>query len=217
MSRTRVLLVDDHTMLREALRFMLSKEAGMEVVGELGDGSRIEEVITQLQPDVVVMDVSMPNMNGIDATRKILRLAPRTGVVALSAFGYKQFIVEMMSAGALAYVVKSAAGEQLTRAIASVAQGHVYLCPESAAMMVALACADESSLFNHGTEGHLGKREREVLRLICQGKSSPEIGSELHIAISTVEVHRRNIMDKLDIHSVAELTKYAIRRGLTHI
>ncbi|MEB0140927.1 MULTISPECIES: response regulator transcription factor [unclassified Undibacterium] len=217
MSRTRVLLVDDHTMLREALGFMLSKETGLEVVGELGDGSRIEEVITQLQPDVVVMDVSMPNMNGIDATRKILRLAPHTGVVALSAFGYKQFIVEMMSAGALAYVVKSAASEQLRRAIASVAQGHVYLCPESAAMMVALACADESSLLNHVPEGHLGKREREVLRLICQGKSSPEIGSELHIAISTVEVHRRNIMGKLDIHSVAELTKYAIRRGLTHI
>lgn len=212
----RVLLVDDHTMLREALRVMLNKESTIEVIGELADGTLIDETVAQLHPDVVVMDINMPNVNGIDAMRILKRKHPGTRVVALSAYGYKQFILEMMEAGALAFVVKSAAAEELTRAIEAAYQNKMFLCAETAATMI--ASANYQNLTSQENPGkRLGRRERDVLRLLSQGKSSPQIASELHIASSTVDVHRRNIMEKLDLHSVAELTKYAIRNGLTDI
>jgi DNA-binding NarL/FixJ family response regulator len=211
---TRVLLVDDHTMFREALRMMLEREEKIEIVGELGDGALVEEAVTRLLPDVVVMDVSMPTVNGIDATRKLIDHHPKLGIVALSAFNYKKFVMEMMDAGAIAYVVKSAAGEQLVRAIQSAAEGKTYLCPESAATLVE---ASRRSSTGARENKRLGRRETEVLRLLAEGKSSPQIAEKMHIAPSTVDVHRRNIMDKLDLRTVAELTKYAIRIGLTHV
>jgi two-component system NarL family response regulator len=212
----RVLLVDDHAMFRQALRGMLEKEAGIEVVGELGDGAQVEEAVARLTPDLVVMDISMPTVNGIEATRHLMARFPQLRIVALSAFGYKQFVTEMMEAGALAYVVKSSAGEQLMQAIQSALKGVPYLCPEATATMVA------ASRGNRGAQGtaarvNLGRREVEVLRLIAEGKSSPQIGQQLHIAPSTVDVHRRNIMKKLDLHSVVDLTKYAILMGLTRL
>ncbi|NTV85544.1 MAG: response regulator transcription factor [Burkholderiaceae bacterium] len=212
----RVLLVDDHAMFRQALRGMLEKEAGIEVVGELGDGAQVEEAVARLTPDLVVMDISMPTVNGIEATRHLMARFPQLRIVALSAFGYKQFVMEMMEAGALAYVVKSSAGEQLMQAIQSALKGVPYLCPEATATMVA------ASRGNRGAQGtaarvNLGRREVEVLRLIAEGKSSPQIGQQLHIAPSTVDVHRRNIMKKLDLHSVVDLTKYAILMGLTRL
>lgn len=213
----RVLLVDDHTMLREALHLMLDKEPDIEVVGEIGDGKNIVETVAKLMPDVIVMDVSMPTINGIEATRSLMMNNPQTKIVALSAFGYKQFIMQMMDAGALAYVIKSAAGEQLVRAIKSVAQGETYFCPGTAATLVAANQRNDSSHKNGNNNKRLGRREMEVLRLLTQGMSSPQISVELHIAPSTVDVHRRNIMEKLDLHSVAELTKYAIRTGLTNV
>jgi two-component system NarL family response regulator len=212
----RVLLVDDHAMFRQALRGMLEKEAGIEVVGELGDGAQVEEAVARLTPDLVVMDISMPTVNGIEATRHLMARFPQLRIVALSAFGYKQFVMEMMEAGALAYVVKSSAGEQLMQAIQSALKGVPYLCPEATATMVA------ASRGNRGAQGttarvNLGRREVEVLRLIAEGKSSPQIGQQLHIAPSTVDVHRRNIMKKLDLHTVVDLTKYAILMGLTRL
>jgi two-component system NarL family response regulator len=213
----RVLLVDDHTMLREALHLMLEQEPGMEVVGDLGDGKGVLEAEARLSPDVIVMDVSMPTVNGIEATRSLMRKNPAIRIVALSAFGYKQFIMEMMEAGALGYVIKSAAGEQLVRAIKSVARGETYLCPETSATLVAANHRNNSGKTTVSSNKRLGRREIEVLRLLAQGKSSPQIGNDLHIAPSTVDVHRRNIMDKLDLRSVAELTKYAIRTGLTSV
>lgn len=212
----RVLLVDDHAIFRQALRGMLEKEAGIEVVGELGDGAQVEEAVARLTPDLVVMDISMPTVNGIEATRHLMARFPQLRIVALSAFGYKQFVMEMMEAGALAYVVKSSAGEQLMQAIHSALKGVPYLCPEATATMVA------ASRGNRGAQGatarvNLGRREVEVLRLIAEGKSSPQIGQQLHIAPSTVDVHRRNIMKKLDLHTVVDLTKYAILMGLTRL
>jgi DNA-binding NarL/FixJ family response regulator len=215
--KTRVLLVDDHTMLREALRLMLDNEPKIEVVGELGDGQHVLKFAQELRPDVIVMDVSMPTINGIEATRTLRSQCPEIGVVALSAFPYKQFIMEMMDAGALSYVIKSAAGEQLVRAIKSVAQGETYLCPESTSILIAANRRNEHTPLSYAMKRNLARREIEVLRLLAEGKSSPQIGTNLHIAASTVDVHRRNIMDKLDIHSVAELTKYAIRTGITNI
>ena len=213
----RTLLVDDHTMFRQALRVMMDLEEGIEVVGELGDGSKIVETVALLRPDVVTMDVSMPGVNGIEATRALMAKHPHIKVVALSASNYKQFIIEMMGAGAMAYVVKSAAGDQLVYAINSAAKGKTYLCPESATLL-----ADSNGLGPGGAATpleprRLARRETAVLQLLAQGKSSPQIGKLLHIASSTVDVHRRNIMRKLELHNVAELTKYAILVGITDL
>jgi len=213
----RVLLVDDHAMFREALRGMLEKELDIEVVGELGDGAQVEDTVARLKPDIVVMDISMPTVNGIEATRRLLARFPKLRIVALSAFGYKQFVMEMMDAGALAYVVKSAAGEQLMQAIHSVMKGETYLCPETAATLVTASRGNSAAPLGAAAHVNLGRREVEVLRLIAEGKSSPQIGKELHIAPSTVDVHRRNIMRKLELHTVADLTKYAILMGLTKL
>ncbi len=216
--RIRTLLVDDHTMFREALRSMLDKEPAVEVVGELGDGAHVLDAVARLTPDVMVMDISMPQVNDIEATRALAAQYPHVRVVALSAFNYKKFVMEMMDAGATAYVVKSAAGEQLVSAIKSAAQGKTYLCPETATILLE-ASQRKGSNGSGGSAAHLnkrlGRRETEVLCLLAEGKTSPQIGEKMHIAPSTVDVHRRNIMNKLELHTVAELTKYAIRLGLT--
>lgn len=210
----RTLLVDDHTMFREALRMMLDKEPEVQVVGELGDGALVQETVAELKPDVVVMDISMPQVNGIEATRALVARFPAVRVVALSAFNYKKFVMEMMEAGATAYVVKSAAGEQLVSAVKSAAQGKTYLCPETAAILLEASQRHGGSTQARDNK-RLGRRETEVLRLLAEGKTSPQIAEKMHIAPSTVDVHRRNIMNKLELHTVAELTKYAIRLGLT--
>ena len=211
----RTLLVDDHTMFREALRMMLDKEPEVEVVGELGDGALVQDAVGRLTPDVVVMDISMPHVNGIEATRALLARFPAIRVVALSAFNYKKFVMEMMEAGATAYVVKSAAGEQLVSAIKSAAQGKTYLCPETASILLEASQRSGNNAGGTRDNKRLGRRETEVLRLLAEGKTSPQIAEKMHIAPSTVDVHRRNIMNKLELHTVAELTKYAIRLGLT--
>lgn len=209
----RVLLVDDHAILREALRLMLEQEKDIEVVAEAGDGEAALGLTESNNPDVVVMDVAMPGMRGAEATRRLLKKNPKAKVLALTAHIDKRFVSEMMNAGALGYVTKAAASETLLEAIRCTAQGQPYLCPKVSAALV--ESMRESSAGRAFGKTHLGRREREVLGLLAEGKSSPEIGSQLHIAPSTVDVHRRNIMRKLNIHSVAELTKYAIREGLT--
>jgi two-component system NarL family response regulator len=213
----RVLLVEDHTMFREAIRLMLGQEPDIEVVGELADGSGVAQAVEQLRPDLVVMDVSMPGVNGIEATRALLARHPGQKVLALSAFNYRQFVTEMLQAGATGYVIKSAAGQQLVQAIRMAAQGKTYLCPEAAAILVESSRRSGAAHAGAPENKRLGRRETQVLSLLAEGKSSPQIGQVLHIAPSTVDVHRRNIMDKLELRSVAELTKYAVRSGLTAI
>ena len=213
----RVLLVEDHTMFREAIRLMLGQEPDIEVVGELADGSGVAQAVEQLRPDLVVMDVSMPGVNGIEATRALLARHPGQKVLALSAFNYRQFVTEMLQAGATGYVIKSAAGQQLVQAIRMAAQGKTYLCPEAAAILVESSRRSGAAHAGAPENKRLGRRETQVLSLLAEGKSSPQIGQVLHIAPSTVDVHRRNIMDKLELRSVAELTKYAVRIGLVEI
>lgn len=210
----KLLLVDDHAMFREALRVMLSSDPLMEVVGELSDGSRVVEACAELQPQVVVMDVNMPNVNGVEAMRRLKASLPQIRVVALTGFSYKQFVMEMLDAGATAYVIKSAAASQLHQAIVSAAAGKIYLCPETSELLIRSNLRNSSITGNDAQNRRLGRRETAVLRLLATGKTSPEIGEELHIASSTVDVHRRNIMNKLELHNVAELTRYAIRIGL---
>jgi two-component system NarL family response regulator len=213
----RTLLVDDHAVFREALQMMLSQQPDIEIVDAIGDGALVEEAVARLGPDVVVMDINMPTLNGIEATRRLRARFPALHVVALSAFGHKRFISEMLDAGATAYVVKSAASDQLIQAIRSVAAGKTFLCAEATVTLVESTRRGGRDTGGAHAERRLGRRETEVLRLLAEGKSSPQIAEALFISPSTVDVHRRNIMQKLELHNVADLTKYAIRIGLTDV
>ena len=209
----RIVLADDHKMILAALRSLLEKEIDIAVVGEAGDGAALLELVERTAPDIAVVDVGMPGMNGIEATRRLRAARPDLKVIALSAYSDKRFVLEMLDAGAKGYLIKASAGDELPRAIRAIAQGQTYLCPEVAGTIVEAARGKSSPEVNAAAK--LGQREREVLALLAEGKSSSEIAARMHIAASTVEVHRRNIMRKLDLHSVAELTEYAIREGLT--
>ena len=209
----RVVLADDHQMLLDALRAMLEKEPDVEVVGAAEDGRTALDLVRTLEPDVAVLDIGMPGLNGIEATARLRARHPDLKVIALSAYSDKRFVLEMLKAGASGYVTKAVAATELLRAIRAAAKGQSYLCPESASAVIVDVTTDRSR--RSAPAGRLGRREREVLQLLAEGERSPAIAARLHITVATVEVHRRNIMRKLDLHSVAELTKYAIREGLT--
>jgi two-component system NarL family response regulator len=212
--RIRILLVDDHRMMRDGLRSILDLEDDLDVVGEAGNGYEALEMARTLQPDVTVMDVGMKDLNGIEATRQIIAQNPRAKVVALSTHSSEPYVISMLEAGACGYVLKDAAVDEMRRAIRVVAEGHHFLSPEVAGSVVASRLRSPSQ--NGGSApAVLAPRERQILQLLAEGHTSAEIARQLHIATTTVDSHRRNIMKKLDLHSVAELTKYAIREGLT--
>lgn len=210
--KTKILLVDDHKMMRDGLRKILDDDESMTVVGEACDGREALKLATETRPDVVVMDVGMPDMNGIEATRSIMRELPRAKVVALSTYSDKRYVLNMLAAGASGYVLKSAAYHELLSAVRAALGGGQYLSPEIAGIVVEECFAPEKGA---GAFKKLAPREREVLQLLAEGLTSREIGQRLSISIKTVETHRRHIMQKLELHSVAELTKYAVREGLT--
>ena len=209
----RVLLADDHTILRMALRVLLTREPDIEVVADVDRGSEALRLARELAPDVVVMDIGIPGMNGIEATGQLIAASPKVKVLALSTHLERHFVMQMLEAGARGYVVKTADGEELLRAIRAVAQDRTYLCAEATSIMV--DSMRQNAPDQEIDRERLGRREREVLGLIAEGKTSQEIASKLHIAAGTVIAHRRNISRKLALHSVAELTKFAIREGLT--
>ena len=210
----RILLADDHQLFRDALHVMLEKETSIQVVAETGDGLEVVDLSQKTLPDVVCMDISMPGMNGIETTRRLLANCPDIKVIGLSAFTDQRYICEMLDAGASGYITKAAAGEQLLRAIRTVLQGQKYLCPD-AATALSRTQPEKPNPSNTAPTSSLGPRERQVLQLVAEGHTSTQIAGHLQMAPSTVEVHRRNIMRKLGLHSVADLTKYAIRNGLT--
>jgi DNA-binding NarL/FixJ family response regulator len=213
---TRILLVDDHALVREGLRALLTSNAETEVIGEASTGREALELARNLDPDVILMDVGMPDLNGFEATRQMKSTAPGARVIALSTHSDKRYVLAMLEAGARGYIVKSAAGEELVRAIETVNRNQIYLSPAIAGVVVDSYLGREYPEEGIGA-ALLGSREREVLQLLAEGKSSPEIAAVMHISVSTVETHRRNIMRKLDLHSVAELTKFAVREGLTQL
>ncbi len=207
----KVIFADDHAMLRAGLRSLLQSEAGFEVVGETGNGRDTVALARALEPDVVIMDVAMPDMNGIDATRKIVRMLPDVRVLALSSHGDGSFVKGMLEAGARGYLVKEAAVDELKSALETIMRGRIYVSPR-----VGDGFAGDDLLQDESRARRvLSSREREVLQLVAEGKSSAEIAAVLHLSRRTVETHRRRIMNKLDIRSVAGLTKYAIREGIT--
>jgi DNA-binding NarL/FixJ family response regulator len=209
-----VLLVDDHAIIREGLRSLLEKQPDMEVLADTDEGRRAVELVRELSPDVVIMDVTMAGLNGIEATRLIAAEFPEVKVIALSIHSQRRFIADMLSAGAAGYILKECLFDELVQAIQAVAAGGRYLSPRIADVVVEdyvkrLSTTADSPL------AALTGREREVLQLVAEGKSTKEIALQLHVSTKTIEANRRQIMEKLDVHSVAELTKCAVREGLT--
>ena len=213
---TRILLADDQRIMREGLRALLDGIPGMTVVAEADNGRSAVQLTQELRPDVVIMDVSMPDLNGIEATRQIVTARPETRVVALSIHSDRRFVLQMFRAGAAGYLLKDCAFEELTRAIRVVSDGQGYLSPGIAGVVVGELV---TSIYRDNTSQGpaLTSREREVLQLTAEGKTTKEIANLLTVSVKTVETHRRQIMEKLRMNSVAELTKYAIREGLTSL
>jgi DNA-binding NarL/FixJ family response regulator len=208
--KIKVLLVEDHRMVREALRDVLTKVPDIEVAAEAGDAREALEQARSVVPDVVVLDIGLPDQNGIEVATRLRELGSQAKVVALSAFSDKRFVTAMLRAGAAAYVTKSAAGTELVRAIRAVAGGQGYFSPDIAGTL-ATEMRDAAA---HRETPTPTRREREVLRLIAEGVRSPAIAAQLQVSVATVEVHRRNLMRKLSLRTVADLTKYAIREGI---
>ena len=212
----RILLVDDHTIIRQGLRSLLEKQPGMEVVGEAENGQNAVKLVQELLPDVMIMDVAMPDLNGVEATRQIVAIAPSVKVVALSMHSDRRFVVAMLKAGASGYLLKDCAFEELAHVIRAVRANRTYISPKIADVMikdyVRLFPDTKLSVFSL-----LSSRERQVLQLLSEGKTTKQISTDLNVSVKTVETYRQHIMDKLDIHSIAELTKYAIREGLTSL
>jgi two-component system response regulator NreC len=210
----KVLIADDHQIMREGLRSMLEQEHDIKVVGEAEDGRATLNLARELTPDIIIMDVGMPDLNGIEATRQITAEIPGIKIVALSMHDDRRFVLNMLKAGASGYMLKDCAFKDLAKAIRVVMTNKTYLSSEVADIVVkdylASNSQGESSAFQL-----LSPREREVLQLIAEGKTSALIAQNLHISVKTVETHRQQIMVKLKIKSIAELTKYAIREGLT--
>ena len=210
---TRVLLVDDHRMMREGLRSLLEQQEGIEVVGDTSDGRSAMKLVQKLRPQIVIMDVAMSDLNGVEATRQIVASVPGVKVLALSMHREMQFVARMLEAGASGYLLKDDAFEELAQAIREVAAGGTYLSPRIASLVV----ADYVARLREDGDTDLSEltpREREVLQLIAEGHTTHGVAQRLNISVKTVETHRRHIMDKLKLDTAAGLTKYAIRHGL---
>ena len=212
----RVVLADDHKIMREGLCSLLRNDPRVEIVGVAEDGRSAVQLVREQKPDVVVMDVAMPDLNGIDAARRIKAEQPDVRILALSMHSDKRYISSMLQAGASGYLLKDCAFKELVQAIHTVSRRQVYLSPSIAALItddyVRQLMAKDGS-----PASLLSPKEREVLQLMAEGHSTKQIAATLFLSVKTIETHRQQIMEKLDIHSVAELTKFAIREGLTSL
>ena len=212
MAPLRILLADDHTMVRQGLRKVLEERPEWQVVAEAGDGHEAVRLAELHKPNVAVLDVAMPLLNGIEATRRIAKRVPHTRILVLSMYSDEAYVTQMMKAGATGYLLKDSAGVDLLEAVQAVAQGKSYFSPAVARLML------DDYARQRGTDDDryesLSDREREIFQLIAEGKVNKEIATLLFISLSTVETHRARIMEKLDLHSAAEIVLYAVRRGV---
>jgi two-component system, NarL family, response regulator NreC len=212
--KTRILLVDDHGVVRKGLRFLLESEPDLEVVGEAADGCQAVEMAAELDPDVIVMDIGMPRLNGIDATTQIVRAHPHTAVVILSVHSDETYLVRTLSAGAKGYLLKDSAEEDLVRAIRSVSAGKPFFSPAIAKTMLDdyVRMLQQSGVTD--SYALLTDREKQVLQLLAQGKTNKDVAVLLDLSPYTVETHRTRIMQKLNLHNTAEIVLYAVRKKL---
>ncbi len=216
--KIKIILVDDHKILREGICSLVKGFPDMEVIGEAADGISALKLVDDLSPDVVIMDISMPELNGIDATRRIIAEHPEVKVIALSMHYDKQFVSEIFKAGASGYLLKDCAFDEMEHAIRVVIDNKTYINPQIASLVVeSLVNQPASTTTNTQTFSLLTKREKEILQLIAEGNSTKQIASQLSVSAKTIESHRRQVMGKLNIRNVAELTKYAIREGITSV
>jgi DNA-binding NarL/FixJ family response regulator len=214
MGRIRILLADDHTVVRQGLRKVLEERPDWEVVAEAGDGREAVRLAEQHKPDVAILDVSMPLLNGVEATRQIVRRAPTTRVLVLSMYADEAYVTQILQAGATGYLLKDSADVDLVQAVGEVAKGKSFFSPAIARVMLddyVRQLADKGVTDRYES---LSEREREIFQLIAEAKTNKEIASLLNVSPSTVETHRAHIMEKLDLHSAAEIVLYAVRRGV---
>ena len=212
----RIVLADDHSIMREGLRLLIERHPDLEVVGEADNGRKAVELAHELKPDIVVMDVSMPDLNGMEATRQIAGKVEGVRVVALSMHSGREFVMDMLQAGVSGYILKESCPEELARAIRLVAAGKTCLDPEITDVAIDTAVHPEAGA-EHPRVEELTSREREVLQLLAEGKTTKQIAGRLFVSTKTIDTHRRQIMKKLNLDSLPELTKYAIRAGLTSL
>jgi two-component system response regulator NreC len=213
MAALRILLADDHTVVRQGLRKVLEERADWQVVAEAGDGREAVRLAEQHKPDVAVLDVAMPLLNGIEATRQIVKRVPATRVLVLSMHSDEAYVTQILKAGAAGYLLKDSADIDLLQAVSAVAQGKSFFSPAVARLMLDDYVRQRGE---HATDRYesLSDREREIFQLVAEGKANKEIAALLFISSSTVETHRARIMEKLDVHSAAEIVLYAVRRGV---
>jgi len=213
MATLRILLADDHTVVRQGLRRVLEERADWQVVAEAGDGREAVRLAEQYKPDVAVIDVAMPLLNGIETTRQIVKRVPSARILILSMHSDEAYVTQILKAGATGYLLKDSADVDLLQAVSAVSQGKSFFSPPVARLML----DDYVRLRGEGAEDRyesLSEREREIFQLIAEGKANKEIATILFISPSTVETHRAHIMEKLDLHSAAEIVLYAVRRGV---
>ena len=211
----RIMIVDDHKIVREGLRSLIEDDGSYEVVGEASNGREAIRLAKTLKPDIVIMDIAMSEMNGIEATRQLLKLRPEIRVLGLSMHSDSRFVKQMLEAGALGYLVKENAFEEIASALKALQMGRLYVSPQASGGL--LQDIAQGQVPDGSTESPLTLREKETLQLIAEGHSTAEIAERLFVSVKTVETHRKKIMDKLELRSVAELTKYAIREGITSV
>ena len=209
MKRTRILLVDDHAVVRQGFKMILGAQSDMEIVGEAANGREAVELAEQLHPDIVVMDVAMPELNGIEATRRVVGADPHIRVIALSMHKDSVYVREILRAGARGYLLKDSGADDLVKAIRAVAGGESYLSPA-----VSNAVLDDYRRHVTNPIDLLTSREREVLQMLAEGKTNKEIAVVLNLSVYTVDAHRGRIMEKLNLHSINELVRFALRNGL---
>ncbi len=215
MTQVRIIIADDHEIVRRGLRSLLETQPGWQVVAEAGSGREAVEKVKELQPNVAVLDIGMPEMNGLEATRNIIRISPQTQVLVLTMHETEQVVRDVLDAGARGYVLKSDAGRDLVSAVDALAQHRTFFSSRISDMLL--------SAYLHGPErpidtpqqrSRLTAREREIVQLLAEGKSNKEVATALNISVKTAETHRTNIMNKLDLHSISELVRYAVRNNI---
>lgn len=214
LQKIRILIADDHPVLRRGLKALIEEEPDMEVVGEAGNGLEAVQLAERLRPDVVIMDISMPELDGLEATRRIREHSPSTYVLILTVHAHERYLFPVLKAGASGYVRKTAADEELIEAIRVVARGDVFLYPSATRMLLDDYLAQVRAGYEKDSYETLSDREREILRLLAEGYTNAEIAQKLNLSVKTVETYRARIMEKLHLRTRAELVRYALRKGL---